>query len=101
MKMMDCVEVIAEKNEYAMDGVHKGMQGWICYEQKTEGYWLVNFPQCGEKDDIAEIDIKENDLKVIPIMHAKVNEEIKARFEGRASADGSSADAGELSDYMI
>ena len=25
MKMMDCVKVIAEKNEYARDGVHKGM----------------------------------------------------------------------------
>ena len=32
MKMMDCVEVIVEKKEYVVDGVHKGMQGWICLE---------------------------------------------------------------------
>lgn len=81
MKLMDCVEVTVEKEIYAQDGVHKGMQGWICLEQRTEGYWLVNFPQCGEKDDIAEIDIREEDLKEIPIMNAKVNEEIKARFD--------------------
>ena len=80
MKMMDCVEVIVEKEAYAKDGVHKGMQGWICLEQRTNDYWLVNFPQCGEKNDIAEISIKEEDLKEIPVMHAIVNEQIKARF---------------------
>ena len=61
MKMMDCVEVIVEKKSYAEDGVHLGMQGWICLEQRTVGYWLVNFPQCGEKEDVAEISIKEED----------------------------------------
>lgn len=80
MKMMDCVEVIVEKEKYVKDGVHKGMQGWICLEQRTPNYWLVNFPQCGEKEDIAEISIKEEDLKVIPVMHAIVNEQIKAKF---------------------
>ena len=43
MQMMDCVEVIVEKESYAREGVHKGMQGWICYEQEVDGYWLVNF----------------------------------------------------------
>ncbi len=80
MKEMDCVEVIVEKEKYFKDGVHKGMQGWICLEQRTAGYWLVNFPQYGEKDDIAEISIREEDLKVIPVMHAIVNEQIKAKF---------------------
>lgn len=80
MKMMDCVEVIVEKEKYVKDGVHKGMQGWICLEQRTAGYWLVNFPQCGEKEDIAEISINEDDLKTIPIMNATVNEQIKAEF---------------------
>ena len=80
MKMMDCVEVIVEKEEYATDGVHKGMNGWICLEQRTEGYWLVNFPQCGEKNDIAEISVKKEDLKQIPIMYAMINEQIKAEF---------------------
>ena len=80
MKMMDCVEVIVEKKEYAEDGVHKGMQGWICLEDNSNGTWLVNFPQYGEKEDIAEISINEEDLKTIPVMNAIVNEQIKAKF---------------------
>lgn len=82
MKMMDCVKVMVEKEKYAKDGVHLGMQGWICLEQRTEGYWLVNFPQYGEKDDIAEISILEKDLVLLPNgMNARVNEQIKAQFE--------------------
>ena len=80
MKMMDCVEVIVEKEKYAKEGVHKGMQGWICLDDNSNGTWLVNFPQCGEKPDIAEIPIKEEDLKLIPVMHAIINEQIKAEF---------------------
>lgn len=80
MKMMDTVEIIVEKEKYAKDGVHKGMQGWICLDDNTNGTWLVNFPQCGEKDDIAEISVKEEDLKLIPVMHAVINEKIKADF---------------------
>lgn len=52
------------------------MQGWICDDRNINGCWLVNFPQCGEKADIAEIPVKEEDLKLIDIMHAKINEEI-------------------------
>ena len=81
MKMMDCVEVIVEKKEYTEDGVHKGMQGWICLEDNSNGTWLVNFPQCGEKADVAEISVREEDLKVIPVMDARINECIKAQFE--------------------
>lgn len=29
MQMMDCVEVIVEKESYAREGVHKGMQALI------------------------------------------------------------------------
>lgn len=106
MKMMDCVEVIVEKREYSKDGVHKGMQGWICEEQYRTGYWLTNFPQCGEKEDIATLGIREEDLKVIPIMNAIVNEEIKAQFSGAEKKSADSADlifkdCEDLSDYMI
>ena len=81
MKMMDCVEVTVEKEKYAQDGVHKGMQGWICYPEFVNGKWLVNFPQYGEKDDIAEISILEEDLMLLPDgMDARVNERIKAQF---------------------
>ena len=82
MKMMDCVEVLVEKEKCAREGVHKGMQGWICLDECSFGCWLVNFPQCGEKDDIAEISVEEKDLKLIPVMHAIVNEQIKAKFDG-------------------
>ena len=84
MKMMDCVEVIVEKKKYAEDGVHKGMQGWICLDDNSNSTWLVNFPQCGEKDDIAEISILEEDLKIIPVMHAEINERIKAEWGEQA-----------------
>lgn len=81
MKEMDCVEVIVEKEIYAQDGVHCGMQGWICDDRCIQNCWLVNFPQYGEKDDIATISVSEKDIKLIPGMNAKVNEEIKARFD--------------------
>ncbi len=80
MKEMDCVEVIVEKEEYAKEGVHKGMQGWICLDDNRNNTWLVNFPQYGDKNDIAEISIKDEDLKNIAIMDARVNERIKAQF---------------------
>ena len=80
MKYMDTVELIVEKDIYAKEGVHKGMQGWICMEECIDGYWLVNFPQCGEKDDIGTPSIKEEDLREIPIMNAIINEQIKEQF---------------------
>ena len=83
MKELDCVEVIVEKKRYADEGVHKGMQGWICDERNIDGCWLVNFPQYGEKDDIAEIDIKEEDLLLIPRMDARVNERIRVQYEDK------------------
>ena len=82
MKEMDCVEVINEKDRYVKDGVHKGMQGWSCDPDFINGTWLVNFPQYGEKDDIAEISVLEEDLVLLPNgMDARVNERIKAQFE--------------------
>ena len=81
MKEMDIVEVIVEKEEYVEDGVHKGMQGWICDPRKVNGTWLINFPQCGEKGDIATISIKETDLKQIDSMSAKINEQIEEKFK--------------------
>ena len=43
MKMMDCVEVFAEKEKYVKDGVHQGMKGWICLENKKNITCLVSF----------------------------------------------------------
>lgn len=82
MKEMDCVEIIVEKEKYAEDGVHKGMYGWICHDECCNGWWLVDFPQLGEKDDIAIISVKEDDMELVPVMYAAANELIKDRFDG-------------------
>lgn len=102
MKMMDCVEVIVEKPKYAKEGVHKGMQGVIWEEEKKDGCWVVLFPQYGDKEDIADLYINEEDLKEIPGMDARVNEQIKAKFDAltkqtRYTGDGT----GDSSPYMI
>ncbi len=94
MKEMDNVEVIVEKEKYARHGVHKGMHGWICDERCISGTWLVNFPQLGEHDDIATIDIHEEDMQVVPIMYAAINEEIRARFENQGSGGNRNAGNG-------
>ena len=81
MKEMDCVEVIVEKEKYAKDGIHKGMQGWICDDRNIDNSWLVNFPQYGPKKDIATISINEEDLMLLPNgMDARINEQIKEKF---------------------
>ena len=82
MKEMGCVELIVEKEEYAQDGVHKGMQGWICLPECCDGSWLVNFPQCGAKRDIATLGIDEGDLKLLPCMNPLINEMIRELHEG-------------------
>lgn len=105
MKELDCVEVIVEKEKYVRDGVHKGMNGWICDPRCIDGYWLVNFPQYGEKENIATLEIKEDDLKLIPVMDATVNEQIKAQFENVEKAGNNSNgffdDSEDVSDYMV
>ena len=102
MQMMDCVEVMVEKERYAKHGVHKGMHGWICLDDFVNGTWLVNFPQCGEKADIATTSIKEEDLKVIPVMYAAVNEEITARFDQMDEDQKAISDVpDDLSKYLV
>ena len=102
MKEMDCVEVTVEKDRYIKDGVHKGMFGWICYPKCVEGYWLVNFPQCGDKDDIAEISIKEEDLRIVEILDAQMNEQIKAKFESSENTAKTFTDTpDDISGYLI
>ena len=81
MKYLDCVELIVEKEVYAKEGVHKGMQGVIWLEESIRGEWDVCFPQYGDKPDIAEIPISEEDLILLPNgMDARINERIKAQW---------------------
>lgn len=65
MKEYDRVKLIAEKDKYAKEGVHKDMDGWICDPRNINGQWLVCFDQYGDLPNIATIPIKEKDLEVI------------------------------------
>ena len=44
MNYLDVVELVTEKEKYAKEGVHKGMQGVNCDKRKIDGCWLVNLP---------------------------------------------------------
>ena len=102
MKLMDCVELTVERNEYAKEGVHKGMQGVIWEAESKDGAWVVLFPQYGEKEDIADLYINEEDLRLLPDgMDARINEQIKAKFDAPKEADKSFTNVNGLSDYMI
>ena len=102
MKMMDCVELIVEKSKYAKEGVHKGMQGVIWEPKCKNGCWVVLFPQYGDKEDIADLYISEDDLKIIPVMDARVNERIKAQHEDSGNSSKSLTDMpDDLSGYII
>ena len=83
MKMMDCVEVIVEKETYVKDGVHKGMQGWICLEQivnedhykegTCRGLWFANINSLEEKSKLdynpeEEVQIVENVTNFIQLL---------------------------------
>lgn len=65
MKEYSRVKLIVEKEKYAKDGVHKGMDGWICDPRNINGQWLVCFDQDGALPNIATIAVKEEDLEVI------------------------------------
>ncbi len=80
MQEYDSVELLSEKENYAKYGVHKGMQGWICDPRTIDGTWLVNFPQCGEHADIAEIPVAEGDLKTIEGLSSVLNEHIREQW---------------------
>ena len=81
MKEMDCVEIVCNKRKYTNEGVYQGMQGWICLDDCADGYWLVNFPQCGDKPDIATISVHQDDMIIIPRMDPRINEQIKKEHE--------------------
>ena len=100
MKEMDCVEIIVEKEKYTRAGVHKGMQGWICFNECSFGHWLVNFPQYGAKKDIATISVKEDHMKIIAGMDARVNEQIKEQFEKLKEREKSTQEK-DLSGYLL
>ena len=67
MKEYDRVRLIVEREKYAKDGVHKGMDGWICDSRIIEAKRLVCFDQYGELPNIATIAVDEVDLEMYDI----------------------------------
>ena len=65
MHELDRVKLLVEKERYAKEGVHKGMDGIICDPRNINGQWLVSFDQYGDLPEIACISVKEEDLEVV------------------------------------
>ena len=65
MKEYDRVELIVEKEKYEKEGVHKGMDGWICDTRNINGQWLVCFDHADDLPEYPIIAVKEEDLKLI------------------------------------
>ena len=61
--------------------INPNTRGLVCLDDLSNGALLINFPQCGENEDIATISIKETDMKLIPRMDAKVNERIREAWD--------------------
>ena len=60
----DYVELMVERDEYADEGVHKGMRGTILNPEKIRGCWQVYFSdETGA--DFAAVPVREEDLKLI------------------------------------
>ena len=78
------------------------MQGVIWEPECKDGCWVVLFPQCGDKEDIADLYISEEDLNTIPVVDARVNERIKAQFENSSDSSKSLTEgADDISGYLI
>lgn len=61
----DLVEVTVEKEKYAKEGVHKGMQGVIMLPDCIDSKYYVIFTDKTTAEDIADINIHEDDLILI------------------------------------
>ena len=65
MKEYDIVELLVDRPKQERAGVKKGMFGVIMGEEKMAGdFWYVIFTKFYTGEDIADICIKESDLKV-------------------------------------
>ena len=64
MKHLDLVELIKEKPAYVKAGVKIGDFGAVMSEKSIDGKWQVIFSEFYTGNDIADIMVAEEDLKV-------------------------------------
>ena len=64
MKEYDLVELIVDREEYAKEGVHKGMFGAVMSDTPINGKWQVIFSEFYTGYDIADILVLESDLLI-------------------------------------
>ena len=64
MKYLDLVELIADRSEYEKEGVKKGMLGAVMSETSINGRWQVVFSEFHTGKDIADLSVREEDLKI-------------------------------------
>ena len=61
----DLVELTVEKEKYAKEGVHKGMQGVVMENYCIDSKYSVIFTDENTGYDIADISVHEDDLKLV------------------------------------
>ena len=64
MKEYDQVELIVDREKYMKEGVYKGMIGVIMNPERIGGKWMVIFSEKGTGNDIADLSVREEDLRV-------------------------------------
>ena len=64
-KELDHVMLISDKPAYTKKGVKKGMTGCVMFDYAIKSQWSVLFSENGTGRDIAQIEVHEDDLKLI------------------------------------
>ena len=76
MKEMDCVEVIVEKKEYAEEGVHKrGCRAGYATDVGLRRHMARELPAMRRKGRYCNAERGEEDMKIVPVMNAILNEQ--------------------------
>ena len=66
VKEYDKVELLVEKPQYAIEGVHKGAYGCVWQSYAIDGKWGILFYNVGENhDQEVELNVHREDFKII------------------------------------
>lgn len=66
VKEYDKVELLVEKPQYAVEGVHKGAHGCVWQSYAIDGKWGILFYNVGENhDQEVELNVHREDFKII------------------------------------